>query len=353
MVLELFLKKLIILFIVCSIILIAFYLYLKPEKNQSLAELQQESVIHSSEKNTKQNLSEASSRNNVILVKSLQDFIEKAPFKQEDTYSILARNPENNQKYLIEFSNLIDQKILKNSQLSNNEKAETLWKMFKEYNWLGEDNAFKAIIKDNLMYLKNQSLIPEITKTYDDISILGEKSVNARHDLLEIINSVDIEPKHTNNQLVIEMLRSDLKAINGRSEAQNLSDMAITMLYDYGKSEGIDTIPDIVQAANNNTQASLSYMNSALKLTLVDTDTNQLKNLLQSNMSQSTRDDLNHAISFNLKEDGNIPIRTIDQKTLVILDQYLNNELSNSTETKKDVNLQQVYGAINLALKNN
>lgn len=345
-------KKLIIIFLVCLIILVSFYFCLKPENKHSLAELQQESAIDSGGKNAEQNFSESiHSDKHTVLVKSLQDFVEKAPFKQQDTYSILARNPEYIQKYLSDFSKFIDEKIIKNSNLSENEKAKILWTTFKEFHWIGEDNAFKAIIKDKLMYLKNPFLIPEITTTYSDISTLGEKSVNARHDLLEIINSVDIEPKHTNNKLVIETLRSDLRSINGRSEAQNLSDMAITMLYDYGKLEGIDTISDVIQAANNNTQASLSYMNSILKQTLVDTDTNQLKSLVQSNMTQSTRDDFNHAILFNLKEGGNIPVSTIDKESLVILERYLNMELSSRIESKKNIDLQQVYGEIASVLK--
>lgn len=126
-------------------------------------------------------------------------------------------------------------------------KAEILWDMFRKYNWVGEDNAFKAIIKDNLMYLNNASLIPEITRTYNDISKLGEKSVNARHDLLEIINSVDISANNANNTLVIDTLRSELRSMNSSNEAQNLSDMVIGMLYRYEKLDGGNAIPDIIR----------------------------------------------------------------------------------------------------------
>ena len=114
------------------------------------------------------------------------------------------------------------------------------------------------------------SLIPEITKTYSSISSLGEKSANSRHDLLEILNSIDISSQNPNNKLVVDTLRSELRSINSRSEAQNLGDMVTKILYEYGESTGIDVIPYIIQAANNNTQASLSYVNNAFKLTLLE-----------------------------------------------------------------------------------
>ncbi|MEG1707396.1 MAG: hypothetical protein RR285_01665 [Acinetobacter sp.] len=345
-------KKVIFTLIACLIILISLYFYFKPNNSHSLAELLQESVKNSSENITEQSIPTSSNSTDMIApLKLLKDFIENAPFKQEDTHSILAQNPENIQKYLSEFASLIDTNIMKNSKLSVDQKAKILWSMFKEYNWLGDDNAFKAIIKDNLMYLRNPSLIPEITKTYGDIASLGEKSANSRHDLLEIINSIDINSQNPNNKLVIDTLRSELRSINSRSEAQNLSDMVTNILYEYGKSTGVDVIPDIIQAANNNTQASLSYINNVLKLTLSDSNTSQLKSLMQSEMSQSTRDDLNKAISFNLKEDGNIPISNLNKESLVILDQYLGKEFSNNPELEGNAELKQVYGKITSALE--
>ncbi|WP_445344623.1 hypothetical protein [Acinetobacter bohemicus] len=345
-------KKLIFTLIACLIILISLYFYLKPNNSQSIAELQKESVSNSSENSAEQSIQTSSNNTDMIApLKLLKAFIEKAPFKQEDTHSILAQNPENIQNYLSEFSSLIDTNIMKNNKLSADQKAKILWSMFKEYNWLGDDNAFKAIIKDNLMYLRNPYLIPEIMKTYGDISSLGEKSANSRHDLLEIINSIDISPQNPNNKLVVDTLRSELRSINSRSEAQNLSDMATKILYEYGKSTGIDVIPDIIQAANTNTQASLSYVNNVLKLTLSDNNTTQLQSLIQSNMSQSTRDDLNKAISFNLKEDGNIAISSLNKESLAILDQYLGKEFSNNPEFEKNTELKQVYGKIKSVLE--
>ena len=223
--------------------------------------------------------------------------------------------------------------------------------MFKEYDWLGDDNAFKAIIKDNLMYLRNPSLIPEITKTYSSISSLGEKSANSRHDLLEILNSIDISSQNPNNKLVVDTLRSELRSINSRSEAQNLGDMVTKILYEYGESTGIDVIPYIIQAANNNTQASLSYVNNAFKLTLLENNSNQLQSLVQSNMSQSTRDDLNKVISFNLKEDGGVPISNLSKESLSIIDQYLDKEFSNNPKLDENIELKQVHGKITSALE--
>ncbi|WP_336138073.1 hypothetical protein [Acinetobacter sp. 88(2023)] len=68
-------------------------------------------------------------------------------------------------------------------------------------------------------------------------------------------------------------------------------------------------------------------------------------------MSQSTRDDLNNVISFNLKEDGNIPINNVNRESLSILDQYLRNEFSNNPKLEGNVELKQVYGKITSALQ--
>ncbi|WP_336138072.1 hypothetical protein [Acinetobacter sp. 88(2023)] len=239
-------KKVTFTLITCLIILISIYFYFKPDKNHSLVELLQESSKDSGDHITDQSIQTSSSSKEMnASLNSLKDFINNAPFKQEDTHSILAQNPENIQSYLNEFSNLIEKNIMKNSKLSLDQKSEILWSMYKEYDWLGNDNAFKAIIKDNLMYLKNPSLLPEITQTYSRISSLGEKSVNSRHDLLEIINSMDINSNNPNNKLVIDTLSSELKSINSRSEAQNLGDMATKILYEYGEATGVDVIPDI------------------------------------------------------------------------------------------------------------
>ena len=212
-------KKVIFTLIICLIVLISFYLYFKPDKNYSLSDLLQESGKDSGENTTKTSISTDSNSTDITSqLDSLKTFIENAPFKQEDTHSILAQNSESTQKYLNEFSNFIDKNIMKNSSLSLDQKTKILWSMFKEYDWLGDDNAFKAIIKDNLMYLRNPSLIPEITKTYSSISSLGEKSANSRHDLLEILNSIDISSQNPNNKLVVDTLRSELRSINSRSD---------------------------------------------------------------------------------------------------------------------------------------
>lgn len=70
-------------------------------------------------------------------------------------------------------------------------------------------------------------------------------------------------------------------------------------------------------------------------------------------MSQATKDDLNHAILFNLKEDGNIPVNTIDKKSLAILDKYLSAEISSGVESNKNNDLQKVHRRISEVLHNN
>lgn len=349
MILELILKKLIIVVVLCLASLISLYLYFKPTKNYSIAELQQNARLNNNELKQKQNSNNSDINNNIkSYIQSLTDFIDKAPFRQEDTHAILTRNSENIQKYLSDFSKLVDINIMDNNNLTNDEKSRILWELFKEYNWRGEDNAFKAIIKDHLMYLKNPNLIPDITSTYSDIAKLGEKSANARHDLLEILNSIDIDSKISANQNVIDTLSTDLRSINSRNEAQNLSDMAITLLYNYSKASDSNIIQDVVRAANNNSQASLSYMNSLFKLAITDTDSNHLKSLLQSNMSQSTKEDLNHSIAFNLKENGSVQLSTIDQKSLAVLNQYLASAVNEKSGDNRD--LQQVQIAVSKLL---
>lgn len=131
MILELILKKLIIVVVLCLASLISLYLYFKPTKNYSIAELQQNGRLSNNELKQKQN-SNNSDINIKSYIQSLKDFIDKAPFRQEDTHAILTRNSENIQKYLSDFSKLVDINIMNNNNLTNDEKSRILWKLFKE-----------------------------------------------------------------------------------------------------------------------------------------------------------------------------------------------------------------------------
>ena len=105
MILELILKKLIIVVVLCLASLISLYLYFKPTKNYSIAELQQNGRLNNNELKQKQNSNNSDINNNIkSYIQSLTDFIDKAPFRQEDTHAILTRNSENIQKYLSDFS---------------------------------------------------------------------------------------------------------------------------------------------------------------------------------------------------------------------------------------------------------
>ncbi len=68
-------------------------------------------------------------------------------------------------------------------------------------------------------------------------------------------------------------------------------------------------------------------------------------------MSQSTRDDLNKVISFNLKEDGGVPISNLSKESLSIIDQYLDKEFSNNPKLDENIELKQVHGKITSALE--
>jgi U3 small nucleolar RNA-associated protein 14 len=72
---------------------------------------------------------------------------------------------------------------------------------------------------------------------------------------------------------------------------------------------------------------------------------------MQSNMSQSTRDDLNNVIAFNLKEDGNITISSLNRESLVVLDQYLDKEFSSNPGLGKNADLTQAQERITAALE--
>lgn len=127
MILELILKKLIIVVVLCLASLISLYLYFKPTKNYSIAELQQNGRLSNNELKQKQNSNNSDINNNIkSYIQSLTDCIDKAPFRQEDTHAILTRNSENIQKYLSDFSKLVDINIMNNNNLTNDEKSRIL-----------------------------------------------------------------------------------------------------------------------------------------------------------------------------------------------------------------------------------
>ncbi|TCM69261.1 hypothetical protein EC844_103208 [Acinetobacter calcoaceticus] len=320
----------------------------KPDRPTSIASLQQEAIKNSgTSKPTEELLSisttETDIASRVLLIKKI---IQDAPFKQEDTHSILAANPENIQKYLSDFSQLINENIMNNHKLSENKKAEMLWIIFKEYHWLGENNAFKAIVKENLMYLNVKSLIPDLAQTYADIAAVGDRSINDRHDLLEIISSIDIDANNPNNELIFNTMQSELRSINSRIEAQQLGGLLSKVFYDYAKALGVDTVPDIIQAANNNPQASLSYLNHVFGFVLSEKNTPQLQGILNANMNPSTRNDLNTVISFYFENADALTLSEINKDILSILNTYLIAEISNNHKLKNDRDIKVAHERI-------
>ena len=59
----------------------------------------------------------------------------------------------------------------------------------------------------------------------------------------------------------------------------------------------------------------------------------------------------NKVISFNLKEDGGVPISNLSKESLSIIDQYLDKEFSNNPKLDENIELKQVHGKITSALE--
>lgn len=166
--------------------IIVLLIYLKPDPHKSIAALQTEALTQAKSKQYPARTATLLDHRDLpypVVLNQIQNYIDQAPFPQQETRSILAANPAAVQVYLIGFEQLLTQQVLENAAFTQQQKSELLWYLYKDNVWLGEDNAFQAMVKTQLMYLRDVALIPELAQTYQDLSMLGAKSLNQRHDL--------------------------------------------------------------------------------------------------------------------------------------------------------------------------
>lgn len=324
---------------IALISIIVLLMYLKPDQHKSIAALQVEALTQAkSEQHPLRTATQLDHRDQpyLVVLNQIQKYIDQAPFQQQETRSILAANPPAVQIYLIGFDQLLTQQVLGNTAFTQQQKSELLWYLYKDSTWLGEDNAFQAMVKTQLMYLRDVALIPELAQTYQDLSMLGAKSLNQRHDLLEIISSIEIDPSNPNNALIIDTLRSELHRLHSRAEAQALADLVVRLMLQYADASEIDAVPDIIQVANQHPQTRLALINATFKHALAENNPTLLHSLINSQMNPATRAELNDVISFNLNQSGDL--NNINPPSQQLLSDYIRLKSSDHHQLQNDIN---------------
>ncbi len=265
----------------------------------------------------------------------VRQWVGEFPFPQETTRSILGANPDNVQQALEMFNQRLQDEIINNNALSKNEKSHILWDIYTNTTWLGDSNALEAIVQDHLASMTPFDLTDEIRATYQTWASSGNKTLESRHDLLEIVDGIlNVDGNTLNNSAkqqyvksilsAKELLLDQIKMTNESDEAQNLTGFAIDLYASHATSNEMEELSSTIQAISaSNPENSLQLYHSTLKNLL-----SQPKNSDQATrlMLASPSPDLNQSLTFLLKEDGNIALADIPPTTRTELLTYLQSQ---------------------------
>jgi hypothetical protein len=285
----------------------------------------------------------ASNSNTTEWIKTMQQWIADFPFPQEKTHSILSGNPPEIANALSKFDQNIRNNIINNKKLSHSEKGQILWEIFLNTNWLGEDNALKAIVQDYLASIAPFELSQEILYAYQDLISEGEKSINTRQDFLEIAdsilrlnNNISIQEKTEYNQKVGYIKELLLMQVGSTEtsieEIKGLTANSVNLyLENANKKETEALISDLQATISRSPQYSGTLYDIALRNILSQSEKSDfaLKTLLQSSPSIETKAEMNKSLTFLLKEDGNISLADVSQEMKSELLTYLQSQSSN------------------------
>ncbi len=261
---------------------------------------------------------------------ALFDLLNNFPFSQHNTKAIVAANPRPVQDYIHKVSSYIDRNIINNSKIPSNRKAQILWDMFKSYPWVGDDNVFRALIKDKLMYLNNPTISHDIANTYSALISSGTDSISYRHDLIEIANSVSQQPDRATYAAWTAALSQEMRSSLTREDAQGLGSFAIQSYFKYAKPSDVSGfIPQVILMSDQNPRIGLAYMDTLVKSTLKAAESaDHLSTIYNTQMTEGTRKDLNKALAFNLHEDGSLVLSDFPIQTLQELQSYFDTQQS-------------------------
>jgi hypothetical protein len=287
--------------------------------------------------------------NNVMeWTKTVQQWIADFPFPQEKTHSILSGNPPEVANALSKFDQKIRNNIINNKKLSHSEKSQILWDIFLNANWLGDDNALKAIVQDYLAGIAPFELSQNILYAYQDLTSEGEKSINARQDFLEIADAIlklnkniSAQEKTEYNQkvsyikeLLLMQIRNTETSIE---EIKALTANSVSIyLENANKKETETLISDLQATIGRSSQYSGTLYDIALRNILSQPEKSDfaLNMLLQSSPSAETKMEMNKSLTFLLKEDGNISLADVSKEMKADLLTYLQSQANNVTGTE-------------------
>ncbi|MDO5652039.1 MAG: hypothetical protein Q4G13_07915 [Moraxella sp.] len=105
--------------------------------------------------------------NEADIYQTLKNFIDNAPFNINDTSDILSANDDKVQSYLVQFAKMIDKAVVNNPKLTESQKANILWELYKAQNWQNSgnsfnDSGFKGVINDALMWVDIVAVLPNM-----------------------------------------------------------------------------------------------------------------------------------------------------------------------------------------------
>lgn len=308
------------------------------DQNNEKPSFQSQEVISTNKKNQYESHNEIKSYDDKKIAEwtaKVRQWVGEFPFPQETTRSILGANPDDVQQALQIFNQRLQDEIVNNNVLSKNEKEHILWDIYTNTTWLGNNNALQAIVQDNLASMAPFGLIDEIRATYQTWASNGNKTLESRHDLLEIVdgilnvdnNTLDNAAKQQYVKSISsakELLLDQIRMTNESDEAQNLTGFAIDLYASHATLNEMEELSSTIQAISaSNPANSLQLYHSTLKNLLSQSkSSDQAIRLILASPSP----DLNQSLTFLLKEDGNIALADIPPTTRTELLTYLQSQ---------------------------
>ncbi|MEQ1543958.1 hypothetical protein [Methyloglobulus sp.] len=277
----------------------------------------------------------------------INQWVSEFPFPQENTQSIPGANPPDVAKAITDFAEKIDRQIYMNPKLSREDKARILWDVYQGNEWPGDNNALREIIGGVLAGLAPYELSPEIADAYQNLLPQGGQSRQARHDLLEIAHSILTIGKEqiannsqaesvyqANVPYIKEMLRQQILHTNDASffdlsdETSGLMEFSMELYGNQANQTELESlIPEIKADINDRPEFSAQMYSAVFRSLFANSDKSLTSvNSLLTSPDTETQEGMNSALSFLLKEEGNVNLSALPQEMRSSLVNYFQSQ---------------------------
>lgn len=276
----------------------------------------------------------------------LRTLINNFPFPQNQIKPILGANTPEIRKALQKFNQEVLEEIINNPNLTKEDQNKILWNIFIDFDWQEHNNALQSIIQDHLASNSPFQIANELHSTYQKLSA-SNGDYELMHNLLQISDSIlKIDPisadsqntEQLNNSIatVRYLLLEQIRGTSQSSESANLTSFSIDLYYSNSSpNEAAGVLATITSTAELHPEVSLQLYHSAWKNILSNPNSSlQSTNIMLASSSQQS----SQALTFLLKEDGNIAISDIPQTTRAVLLTYLKS-LQNQSASIPDLEI--------------